>query len=879
MKFSKTQIGLFLALLLGNAIVLFSDLGWTWLRLPTALALTLVLPGWAWLPALGWMQTRCAIERVFLVCGFSSLLSALVLLITVLLPGPFTESPVLIALSLTTFAGLLCQSICASQSKISLQARERNPPTDAPTNSKIKWPSRTVLLILLGILVIATVTRLTRLGYAEFHEDELENMRLIVRAYKGEEFAPFIDSKGPIHWLLPGAVWYFNGWVSEGIARTPFALTSLLLVPTMYALGRRMSGGRESVGLLAAGFVTINGFFIALSRHVENRSLIVFWGALAVWFAYRYYKEDLNHFLLYTALTLSIGLIAHPTVLLYLPAFVFIIGLKVYRDRNWRQRWPWLVGGTALFIGLAALFYVPFLTNPQIGLVYEYFASERIGTSLLYNAVDNMLGEDELYSSRYHGPVVVFLLIWLLARNFAQLGWWGWAIFGGLSLAIVSTVTRPDAWIIGSLNLAFVPYAVLTLIFILLPRTDVETKTLFLWFIAPFGALLFLAEGASNHIQIAYTGWALLSAFALADLWAFLSTPADLVTKMGKVREITSRPPGLRHSDRLTSLKPILKVIIVLVFIFVIPLILYYQYLSFDSTVTTYWQVKRDYTYNPDSIYNFLYGSIPRPRKIISNPRLGGWKAVGYLWEQGTISDDFRSINESFAVPIWYTFQTPRSCYNDPQHYWVRRDWKGWPEEEQKLVEQGYTLTRVILVDQQPKLHLYEKNASPGEPEVLDMEDYRHQFDRLATPARFAQDETIRQPTSLNFGNKLLLYGYDLPQTVRAGELLPVTVYWDTLAPMDIRYRAFVHLIGADDARWGQHDDDPACRLLTTEMRPGQRSTRQFRLPLDPTTPPGEYNVVLGIYHPDTLERLDIWDNLNQQSPGNSLVLGQVRVE
>ena len=67
------------------------------------------------------------------------------------------------------------------------------------------------MLILLAILTIAAATRFTRLGYAEFHEDALENMRLIVRAYKGEEYAPFLDSKGPIHWLVPASWWYLNG--------------------------------------------------------------------------------------------------------------------------------------------------------------------------------------------------------------------------------------------------------------------------------------------------------------------------------------------------------------------------------------------------------------------------------------------------------------------------------------------------------------------------------------------------------------------------------------------------------------------------------------------------------------------------------------------
>jgi hypothetical protein len=87
-----------------------------------------------------------------------------------------------------------------------------------------------------------------------------------------------------------------------------------------------------------------------------------------------------------------------------------------------------------------------------------------------------------------------------------------------------------------------------------------------------------------------------------------------------------------------------------------------------------------------------------------------------------------------------------------------------------------------------------------------------------------------------------------------------------------------VHLIGPDGTRWGQHDDDPACRLLTTDMRPGQQSSRQFRLPVDPATPAGTYNIVFGLYHPDTLERLAIWDNVAGQAVGDSLILGQVTI-
>jgi 4-amino-4-deoxy-L-arabinose transferase-like glycosyltransferase len=866
----KTELGLFVALLLSNAIILFDNTIWfESLHFSAAVVIPFVLPGWAWLPVLGWARTTQAVERLILIIGLSSLFTATALLITLFLPGPFIETPVLIALNLIILSGLIAQFVKNSPSPI------------ANRQSKIEWPVRTILLILVAIIAVAAFTRLTRIGYAEFHEDELENMRLIVRAYKGEEYAPFLDSKGPIHWLLPAAVWYLNGWLNEGLARTPFAITGLLLIPLMYTLGRRVSGGRDSIGLIAAGFVALNGFFVAYARYVENQSLIVFWGGLALWFAYRAYSEKIYHFYLYVALALGVGLVAHPDVLLYLPVFAYVIGWHLWQQRAaWRRQWPWLAAGGLLFGGVVAFFYIPYFFDPRIGLIYQYFSADRLGDSLLYNRVYNLFDQDQLYSTRYHAPVLVLLWLWLLARNFAHWGWRGGLILAGLGLAMVSTVQWPELWLVNNINFAFAPYALLTLLFILLPRTTFELRTLFLWMMVPLGALLFLAKDAADHIQIAYPAWGLLAAFALVDLWNFLSQiavvpSAALIPTPHRVFGITPAPWSL------TRIISSLKIVLVITLTCLVGLILFYQYLAFGATVTHYWQVKTAATNDPNSIYNRLYGSIPRPRKIFSNPRLSGWKAVGYLWATGTLTADFRSINDSFAVPIWYTFETPRSCYEDPKNYWVRRDWQGWPDEGQPLVEQGYTLTRVVLVDQEPKLHLYEKGVTVTSPEVIDVEDYRHKFDRQATPARFAQEETGQHPAAFNFGgDRLRLSGYDFPtQAFAPGEVVRVTAYWETLAPMDTRYRAFMHLEDEQGQLWAQHDDDPACRLLTTDMRPGQRSSRQFRLPLDPNTPPGRYTVSLGLYNPDTLERLEIWDATAEQNSGDQLILGQIAVK
>lgn len=104
----SAPIYLLAALLLSNALILFAP-DWFWLRFPAALALTFVLPGWAWVSALGWMHTDDTIERIVLIIGWASVISALALLLALLLPGPFTETPNLLALNLATLSGLLWQ--------------------------------------------------------------------------------------------------------------------------------------------------------------------------------------------------------------------------------------------------------------------------------------------------------------------------------------------------------------------------------------------------------------------------------------------------------------------------------------------------------------------------------------------------------------------------------------------------------------------------------------------------------------------------------------------------------------------------------------------------------------------------------------------------
>lgn len=60
------------------------------------------------------------------------------------------------------------------------------------------------------------------------------------------------------------------------------------------------------------------------------------------------------------------------------------------------------------------------------------------------------------------------------------------------------------------------------------------------------------------------------------------------------------------------------------------------------------------------------------------------------------------------------------------------------------------------------------------------------------------------------FGEQIRLNGYALnSDTVRAGDVLQVTLFWEAVAPIDRRYKVFVHLLDANGVLVAQNDREP----------------------------------------------------------------------
>ena len=132
----------------------------------------------------------------------------------------------------------------------------------------------------------------------------------------------------------------------------------------------------------------------------------------------------------------------------------------------------------------------------------------------------------------------------------------------------------------------------------------------------------------------------------------------------------------------------------------------------------------------------------------------------------------------------------------------------------------------------------------------------------------------LPNPVHFVFGEGIALIGFDLePTAVRPGETIHLTLYWETLAPMEEDYTVFTHLLGEKDQLWAQKDSQPQeGKSPTSDWEPGQVVEDRYELEVHPQAPPGVYDLEIGMYLAKTGKRLLV------RGGGSRLMLGKVRI-
>jgi 4-amino-4-deoxy-L-arabinose transferase-like glycosyltransferase len=115
------------------------------------------------------------------------------------------------------------------------------------------------------------------------------------------------------------------------------------------------------------------------------------------------------------------------------------------------------------------------------------------------------------------------------------------------------------------------------------------------------------------------------------------------------------------------------------------------------------------------------------------------------------------------------------------------------------------------------------------------------------------------------WGDRIGLFGYDLNQErYRPGENVVLALYWRSLVPVEESFTVFTHLLGpvrpgTDSAVWAGSDQEPGrASYPTSAWQTGEVIVDEFVLTVPADAPPGEYDVEIGLYQWQTMQRLPV---------------------
>ena len=115
--------------------------------------------------------------------------------------------------------------------------------------------------------------------------------------------------------------------------------------------------------------------------------------------------------------------------------------------------------------------------------------------------------------------------------------------------------------------------------------------------------------------------------------------------------------------------------------------------------------------------------------------------------------------------------------------------------------------------------------------------------------------------------------------------MVRLTLFWQANAPLSERYTVFAHVLDEEGQLVAQQDGEPVGGSRpTSTWSQDEVIVDRIGILVPESVARGEYQVVVGMYRPDTGERLPVMDEggISTGSPpggDDSITLGTIRVE
>jgi hypothetical protein len=128
---------------------------------------------------------------------------------------------------------------------------------------------------------------------------------------------------------------------------------------------------------------------------------------------------------------------------------------------------------------------------------------------------------------------------------------------------------------------------------------------------------------------------------------------------------------------------------------------------------------------------------------------------------------------------------------------------------------------------------------------------------KISAPARSYILPTGALSQTNHFANGVSLAAY-MPQqgALSAGQVLTVSLYWQTDQEISTRLKVFVHVLDVSDNRVAGNDQTPGDVRPTTDWVPGEYIPDVHAIALPGDLAPGEYKLLVGLYDEGNLKRV-----------------------
>ncbi len=765
--------------------------------------------------------------------------------------------------------------------------------------------SRAWLIALLAIVLLAFALRMAQIGQLRMWGDEgfsvySANRDLISISFASKD----VDPHPPLYYYLLHFYLPLAGF-SELSIRFFSVFFGTATVALIYAIGKRMFGAR--IGILAAALAAIAPFGVQYSQEVRMYALVMFLGALVLWFFVRLVESNLqspiSNLRPWLGFFVSMLLTQYS---LYQSAFLFIaqgIFLLPFIKRRFTLVARWL----AVSIVIVILFLPWLVTHSGSALTdIQGVAGDTAPMNLLTFL-------ERGFAAIAVGPTIPFSAAFTPAALIAA------AIALGLIIALATHTARANDWLL--VAFVVVPMASLYPIYFLAPLYRGR-----LFAVAFVPLLLLLARGVmliTSRARFAALPIALLivgtSAYSLNNYYFnYDRYSASVEDYIPAIQDIEQRAqPGdvvlfhaywqqgyfLSHyhgaaltygalDQREDLVNAVSQPRNVWAIVQALPVHGSESWLAqnaFPLGEKDYGQMRvlayragvpaRGETFSAPVVFENgirLLGYHVNAAPIESG---GGIVTLQLDWQAAQkIADDYTvsvRLTDAAGATVWAQADSPPSSGTQPTTTW----------QPGQTITDHHALS--IPVGTPPGAYaiqvvLYDPKTTRA-ANIVAPEDRRGQSVMLGTIDVSRPRVPVNAPTISNAvdaqWNEIALVGTDsIPEQVAAGDSLALTLYWQARQPTATDYLAVIQVIGSDGKA------GPAVRYLlvnpgfpTSAWEPNETWRDKINLPIPAETAAGNATVLIGLVSAQSERLIELRTTIRQTS-GTNVELAQVRI-